>query len=95
MEKLSIESIEGDNYLPLHGRNYKPRRKDQPAPKEEEMQFPDEWKDAMSQATDKDIQELAGTLSKADTRLYNQRFFTHPFVYIYLVTKQSSIIEKF
>lgn len=69
MEKLSIESIEGDNYLPLHGRNYKPRRKDQPAPKEEEMQFPDEWKDAMSQATDKDIQELAGTLSKADTRL--------------------------
>lgn len=60
MEKLSVESIEGDNFLPLHGRNYKP----QPTVKEKEpeIHLPDEWNEAVNQANEKDLQELAGIL---------------------------------
>ena len=63
MEKLSIESIEGDNYLPLHGRNYQP----QPSvrKKEPELHLPDDWDDAVNQANEKDLQELAGMLLSA------------------------------
>ena len=60
MEKLSIESIEGDNYLPLHGRNYKP--KPRVREKEPEIHLPDEWDEAVNQANEKDLQELAGVL---------------------------------
>ena len=58
MEKLSIESIEGDNYLPLHGRNYQP--KPSVRQKEPEIHLPQEWDDAVNEANEKDLQELAG-----------------------------------
>ncbi|XP_028402295.1 tropomodulin-1-like isoform X2 [Dendronephthya gigantea] len=60
MEKLSIESIEGDNYLPLHGRDYKPRP--EVRKKEPEVVLPDEWDEAVNQANEKDLQDLAGIL---------------------------------
>lgn len=63
MEKLSIESIEGDNYLPLHGRNYKPRP--EVRKKEPDVVLPDEWNEAVNQANEKDLQDLAG---KSGTR---------------------------
>ena len=65
MEKLSIESIEGDNYLPLQGRNWKP-----PTPvkkKEEEVNddvLPEEWKEMLDSANEKDLAELAGKCFK-------------------------------
>ena len=57
MEKISVESIEGDNYLPLHGRDWKPpeRKKDQPTDA-----IPEEWNEVLDQANEKDLQELAG-----------------------------------
>lgn len=60
MEKLSIDSIEGDNYLPLHGRNWKPK----PSVKKEEpeIDLPEEWNEALNEANEKDVEELAGIL---------------------------------
>ena len=71
MEKLSIESIEGDNYLPLHGRNYKP--KPRVREKEPEIHLPSEWDEAVNQANEKDLQELAGGFQLA---LYSAKFWS-------------------
>ena len=57
MEKVSVESIEGDNYLPAQAKNWKPKvvKKDEPTDA-----IPDEWNEALDQAGEEDIQELAG-----------------------------------
>ena len=62
MEKLSIDSIEGDNYLPLHGRNYKPEPRVRK--KEPEIHLPDEWDEVVSKANEKDLHELAGMVGE-------------------------------
>lgn len=75
VEKMSVESIEGDNYLPLHARNWKP-----PVKKKEEPvdTLPDEWNEALDQADEKEMQELAGILG----------------VHSVLTQEQSSLSEK-
>ena len=61
MEKLSIESIEGDNYLPAEGRNWKPPPADVKKKEEEEEILPEDWQKMLDSANEKDLQELAGT----------------------------------
>lgn len=86
MEKLSIESIEGDNYLPLHGRNYQPKPKVKP--EDSAVELPDEWNDAVSQANEKDLKELAG--------LYVVAFFSAPTLnsFLHLVRPFNSSVAR-
>lgn len=71
MEKMSVESIEGENYLPLHSQNWKPTetKKDEPTDA-----IPEEWNEALDQASEEDLQELAGILGVHSVLTQEQSF---------------------
>lgn len=67
--------------MPLHGRNWKPK----PSVKKEEpeIDLPEEWNEALNEANEKDVEELAGT------ELLRERFF-HELLHIFEVNRTHS-----